>query len=224
MNPLGVMAAESAAGQIDLGTMLIIFAVMMIIFVMLRAWSRVKRPVRTNESPQRGPARFASSMTGDDSRSSLEQAIVDLQDYSRDALAKLDTRARILERLIIDADRRIATLQQLVPPAPGGREIRDPAHASRPSEAGPAPTPAVRMEVSSLRSDPVSQARAAAPGAEPAETKPAAGADPMEQKRLNVWKLRAQGHSAAQIAADLNVPRGEVEFILAMRPEAGSGP
>jgi hypothetical protein len=45
--------------------------------------------------------------------------------------------------------------------------------------------------------------------------------EPVDESHQKVYDLADHGHSAGEIARELNQPRGEVELILALRPKAG---
>lgn len=50
---------------------------------------------------------------GDRAREELARILSDIQDLSREQIARLDTKLRMLQQLIIDADKRIAELKSL---------------------------------------------------------------------------------------------------------------
>jgi hypothetical protein len=55
-----------------------------------------------------------------DPRRELEQLLADIQDLSRDQIARLDTKIRLLTQLIADCDRRKLELEELLAKVPGG--------------------------------------------------------------------------------------------------------
>jgi len=100
---------------IVLGTALIAAAVLII--MIRRGQGRID-PTR--------PGVFARE-EGDRAREELARILADIQDLSREQIARLDTKLRMLQQLIIDADKRIAELKALqggaTPTAPPPRPV-----------------------------------------------------------------------------------------------------
>jgi hypothetical protein len=118
----------------------------------------------------------------------------ELAEMSRQVGAELDARAIRLEELIRDADDRLMQLEQARDAAPVVIEqLRDPA---------PSPLPAHP---------------AIAPSNAPAATAPSNdGPDP---RHVEIYTLADQGMALQEIAARLRRPKGEVELIIALRPD-----
>jgi len=64
---------------------------------------------------------------GRDPRQELEHLLIEIQDLSRDHIARLDSKIRLLNQLLLDCDKKKAELEALL-----GKST-SPAHASRPS-------------------------------------------------------------------------------------------
>lgn len=72
-------------------------------------------------------------------RKTLDDVFLQLQEFSREAMGKLDTRIRMLNQLIVDADERIRRLQSM--PAPPDALAAAPAPSSPPPPPAPAKNP-----------------------------------------------------------------------------------
>lgn len=178
---------------------------------------------------------------------SLQEVLASLHELSRDTLAKLDTKIRLLNQYLMEADDRIRRLEQLgagsaAPPAHAAQPIVPPAaipasvpaaaatpEAARPLPAPPAPAPAAPAPFPfpspapappapaiSLPSAPVP---APAPPAEPAtpHAPPGAGLPSVQALHQRVYELADRGFNKAEIARELDRPRGEIELILQLR-------
>ena len=150
-------------------------------------------------------------------RDDLERIMVDIEQLAKRLGAQLDAKALQVEKLIDDADLRIAQLQRAM-----REQHLPPTDAERRALAGPALTggPA---ELSTLpASDPPGTPHQTAPGvasdiasgnASPPVGATAGGNEPT----ASVHRLADQGLSAAEIARQLNEHVGKVELILALR-------
>lgn len=214
-------------GMIELSTVLIMLGCVLLCVVMLRAWARARR--RANESSATRLLRRASTFEAEASQASLEQLITDLQEYSRDVLAKLDTKARVLSRLIVDADQRISKLQQLIgstnhSAGPAEADYPSPVAASEAGDSvvlsGTSQQASRKLQDTKVQTEPAKQA--VLPDLTSSRTEP-----PDERqvslKYEKIWAMRAAGRNSAQIAADLDIPRGEVELVLAMQSAQREG-
>jgi hypothetical protein len=65
-----------------------------------------------------------------DPRRELEQLLADIQDLSRDQIARLDTKIRLLTQLIADCDQRKRELEELLGRLPGGAAAPAPRSAN----------------------------------------------------------------------------------------------
>lgn len=139
-------------------------------------------------------------------RDDLERIMVDIEQLAKRLGAQLDAKAMQVEKLIDDADLRIAQLQQAM------REQHQPtSDAERRALAAPSSNPV-------LNPLPTSSAPAAAgpdaPATPPAAVGPAARTgDPT----ASVHRLADQGLPASEIAQQLGEHVGKVELILALR-------
>jgi hypothetical protein len=122
----------------------------------------------------------------------ISSLMVEMLQTAQQMTAQLDTRAARLEVLLKEADEKLAALKR--------------ATASQTRETGLATaltdTPVI-MKASAVE---------AAQGVEKPETPP----DP---RHGDVYALADQGRSPVEIARRLNRPNGEVELILALRPQ-----
>lgn len=127
-------------------------------------------------------------------RGDLEILMVEIEELSKRFASQLDAKSIQLERLLNEADQRIARLERL----------RQDAGESRPSSfdvaGGPGSSPTGHEAGSS--DDP------------PAALAQKAGDDPLTR---SVYEMADQGHDADQIARQLNEHVGKIELILALR-------
>jgi hypothetical protein len=178
----------------------------------------------------RSPARNSLSQQRNVERQ-MESLLVELSDMARQITAQLDTRSAKLESLIQDADARITLLQN------GMMEAREPVEQRSPNDAG---RDAIRESGRDAIREPVrepgrslpSGARAmlesfSTPTTSSAQSAEAMAATmavepmPPNPQHAQVYALADLGTLAADIARQLNRPRGEVELILALRPRGG---
>ncbi len=122
-------------------------------------------------------------------RGDLEELMVEIEQMSKRLAAQLDAKTIHLERLIAEADRRIAQLNALAG-----------ASASPPDEMFPA-----------ARTEPTS----AAPVDEPTSAAPPQ--EPEDRTTASVYHLADQGMDPVAIARELNEHVGKIELILALR-------
>ena len=158
------------------------------------------RPLRKKKDPlARPPASSGGKMNLSQQRSverDMSNLLVEFAEMARQMTGQLDTRAAKLEALLREADEKLAALR-----AETGRgEPEDaPARAVDRGFHSPADEPAdVQLVVAS------SSARAATL----AET---------DARHAAVYALADDGHSAHDIARQLDRPSGEIELILALR-------
>ena len=121
-------------------------------------------------------------------RHSLEAVFVQLQEFSRETLARLDTKIRILNQLLVEADRKIETLSAM-------------ARGGAPAGAVPSATP--------------SNPARPAPPAEPRD--PDASPASAPGLRESVYRLHDAGRSIPEIARETSLEAGEVELVLSLR-------
>ena len=132
-------------------------------------------------------------------RESMDELLVQLEEVSRRVGAQVDTKFAKLEKVIRDADERVARLEGVL--GRSGGEFAEP-RAAPPS----APTGAA---ASLLRSraggDFESQAEQRAPAA------------PVDPRFERIYELVDAGASPIKVAEQLDMPLGEVELILNLR-------
>lgn len=182
------------------GNMLMLVAVLLLLTLLVynirkRGRGQEDRPDPRQQMEQR---KQAGGMQND-----LREMMVELENVTRQFSSQLDAKSRKLEKLIEQADERIATLQRM---APGGeRSVGDDGQLQGPTRVeSMAPGPA---------SDPGPASSAA-----PAEVETPAAAEPTPVSK-KVYQLADAGCDAAQIARELGEHIGKVELILALRQE-----
>lgn len=75
---------------------------------------------------------------GQEMQKTLDEVFLQLQEFSRETMGKLDTRIRMLNQLVLDADERIRKLQSLPPIPPTIAAASAPAPVAAPPPAAPA--------------------------------------------------------------------------------------
>jgi uncharacterized protein DUF6115 len=114
------------------GPALVIVGLTLVLFVGLKLKRRNRDLARLDGLG----GRPASGRDGRDGREAIERMAVDLEEVARSISALLDTRMRALEKLIRDADERIARLE--------GLETRDGSGPAESAQADEEPTDAQR--------------------------------------------------------------------------------
>jgi DNA-binding NarL/FixJ family response regulator len=129
----------------------------------------------------------------------MGQLMVEMLDTARQMTAQLDTRAARIEVLMKEADAKLAALKAAaaglaMAPAQGHATIAaEPPIPACPPVALPEPRPrAAKSDNLELPPDP---------------------------RHADVYRMADQGNSPNEIARQLNRPHGEVELILALRPQ-----
>lgn len=125
-------------------------------------------------------------------RHDLEALLIELDKLSRDVGGQIETRFARLERIIADADKRIAALRILLDAAKSAGATLNVQDPTAPSGATPAP-------------------------ANPSDAAPAT----VESRTRRIYELADQGMTADQIARQLDQHAGEVELILNLRDATG---
>lgn len=124
---------------------------------------------------------------------------VQMHDTARQLTAQIDTKMRLLEELIREADRVAARLEA--------------ATAGAPLEQRPA-SQADRLRQPTAPSAPP----AGQPTASESEQEPSAGSNASSKRRHEeIYTLADYGYDAAEIARRVGSPVGEVQLILALR-------
>lgn len=164
---------------------------LIIAWLMLRLRRRrANAPRITTPAEQLDRRRQARGLRGD-----LEQVMVEVEQLAKRFSAQLDAKSMRLEKLIDEADARIAELERLQPPGDG-------AHAGGPADASPqaAGQPA--------------EFEAAIEPIPPAEEVPSAADSAAAQA---IYRLADAGSDPVEIARALGEHVGKVELILALR-------
>ena len=119
----------------------------------------------------------------------MQLLMQELSEMSRKIVQQLDGRSAKLQELLKQADERIERLAELEQRAAASREeVRHSAPTT--ADAAPPPTPSSEPQIS-IEIDP---------------------------RHERIYALEDEGLSAVQISNQLNIPEGEVELILALRP------
>jgi hypothetical protein len=118
----------------------------------------------------------------------MNSLLVDLSEMARQVSAQLDNRARKLQILMEEADKKIERLSILA-----GKTVQ---HEE----------PAAQLRITPAEPD---------PPAAPADLPPSPA---ITQRHGEIYLLADEGKTPMQIATLLNRPRGEIELILALRP------
>jgi hypothetical protein len=178
----------------------------LITFLMLRRlWRRRKRERAGAETHPRlsrqTPTGQSATARG---RETLDHLMVEVQELTRLCAAQMENRALRLEKLIREADERIARLEALE-------------HATRSAD----PWDAGRGGPPSLRYD---NPRPHAPSGASTSARPSQGGrasllaeDDMDPLTRRVYTLADQGLTPVEIAGRLEEQVGKVELILALR-------
>ncbi len=123
----------------------------------------------------------------------MQNLLVELSAMAQQITAQLDTRTTKLGLMIDDADEKAARLQRLLDDCRAA--LAAAAAPAAPTMSPTAPPPQVDAEPPSL-----------------------ALANESDARHQRVYALADQGWSAADIARELNRPRGEIDLIQALRP------
>ncbi|MBI3097457.1 MAG: hypothetical protein HYY93_04310 [Planctomycetes bacterium] len=147
------------------------------------------------------PTRELDPVTRHEVEQSLDDIFVRLQDYSRETLAKLDTKVRLLNQLVGEAERREKSLRELL--------------ARLPPESVPS-TPGRETDAAPSRIPPSAAPPAAAP-VERRETPPPPLEPPVDRRRERVCAMADEGRTLREITLATGLQTGEVEMILNLR-------
>jgi hypothetical protein len=179
--------------------MLVFVGVSIIVMVLWRAkrkQQKQKDAAAAETAPLHAPEAFALRRTQDTMRSSVDGMISELTEACRGTGAHLETRIRVLNELIAEADRRIAELRAL--------SSRRQSAAPSIEAAGPV---ASAVRVASAVED---RPRAAPPAPTPA-------AQGQADRFARVYDLADRGMDAVAISRETGYHRGEVELMLSLR-------
>jgi hypothetical protein len=185
----------SLTSSVDNGmtTLLLVLCAIVIMIVLLR-----RHQFRGTTRRDMGRDHIARLRDQHQLRQSMDELLVQLEEVSRSVGAQVDTKFAKLEKVIHDADERVARLERVL-----GRPGREPAESPTKTPATPAKPDTPPPNVASARA-PVRAERS--PSIEPS--------DPRFQR---VYDLVDAGASAITAAQQLNMPVGEVELILNLR-------
>ncbi|MEM8739168.1 MAG: hypothetical protein AAGG38_11930 [Planctomycetota bacterium] len=200
---------------------LLSFGLLIVGIVFISAWLLMRIRKRSLRGPGHPTARehLERYKQQDGVKNDLEGLMVEIEQLAKRVGAQLDAKSIRLERLIDDADLRIAQLQrdmhqQHATPPESPPESPPEASQKIPSELPPNGSSA--SSPSTSRSHPeAAAAQAAAGGSAPT---PGKDADPGDAIARRIHGLADQGLAPAEIAHRLGEHQGKVELILALRP------
>ena len=207
-----MMLSAGSSMQSGLWVPLLVFLGIALLLIQLR-----RHQFRTTTARDVTREQFARLRDERGVQQAMDQLLIQLEELSRRINAQVDTKFLKLETVIRDADDRIAKLEGLLgkPKQPGTRTTRA-AEAPKPkpvSELGGESRPTTPPPGASMPAPGMTQSSARAGEAlEPA--KPVAPTDPRVGR---VHALADAGQQPIKIAEELNMPLGEVEFILNLR-------
>jgi len=183
-------SAQTAEEGIGLETL--IPAAMLLVAAVLIMNSFIRRQKKAAQQPQMPTGsreRAEAIQAAHRGRDQLQAVVAEAEQLAQRLAAHVDTKAVMLEKLIADADDRLARLERATA-----------------SQHAPAPNDPPRVET--RRPEP-----ARAPVRDPIA--PAAGElDPIKRK---IYQLADEGKSSVEIAQATDQPTGQVELILALR-------
>lgn len=174
-------------------------------FFMSRMVKRRKRGPASIVGPHEQLERLkqARGMRGD-----LEQLMVEIEQMAKRMGAHLDAKSMRIERLLDEADERIAKLEALEQHRTGDGSASSTASSSTPNNA------AGQADASSTNDD-SSASQLLVTATTPSE--PAVDSLPDDPLARSVYKLADEGVDPHQIARQLDEHVGKVELILALR-------
>lgn len=187
-------------------------------YFLMRASRKNAKSGETTLLPEEQIERLRQSrgMHGD-----LEKLMIEIEELAQRWGKRLDTKATQIDRLLEEADAKIAELKRLRGEAVDGRPREGLMRETRePREGSDSAAPVAGLRLRMTRGDgdfaEPQSADAASRAAPPPRSDPAHEfpADPLA---ASVYKLADAGHESVEIAKKLNEEIGKVELILALR-------
>lgn len=202
--------AEASSGSGGTEGFLLILVLTVVFFVLLR--SRRSATSATSKIPASRQMAHLGHASGHPARptAELQHWEVEMHELARDLSGRLDSKLSALQQLVIQADARIARLEELL-----GERVA----AGRNAEPEPAPTsPAFNRSNRIGINDPTEPfPMPALKLPEPPPTAAGASATGSDERYAAIYELSDTGLTAARIAERLGTPVGEVELILSLR-------
>lgn len=201
----------------DIADVLLLLGIIVIIFTILIARRKSKSDLRqySEELRKLGQGDIYSSKTNTDEeklRSSVEELFNQVQSYSHDVIQRIDTKMRMLNMLIIDADKKITELKQLMEKS----KIQQTTilkQSNSTSETYSKPDEKINQqqtfsfdEIKSVKTEETSK-----------DTIDVNSSSKVTNIYDDVYSLSDTGFSIEEIARKLNLPEGEVKLIIGMR-------
>jgi hypothetical protein len=211
---LWLLADTSTTGNV----LMAVAVVLLIVLVVANGRRQQKRRDQDKAlAPQEKLERMRQT---NQTRNDLRQMMVELEELTRRFSAQLDAKSRRLERLLDEADQKIAELNEAT--APEGDPVHqigdNPDRPSRKAPAGPPDPGGPRVTVN--RNDPtrpprVMGGKSAANGDTGVDDQSDAHQPDVLSQRI--FQMSDAGRSSIEIARDLDEQVGKVELILALR-------
>jgi hypothetical protein len=197
------------------GTHLLLILAIAAIAVAAPYLTRLAREKR-RDPPSGGASHAEEWPSRERIRRTADKALVDLVETGREISAQIDTRIRILNKLVRDADAAAERLERLqrgesaqsapVRAAPPEAEAEKSGEAGPPRGAEPAPPPGAELRTAAATPAPLA-------------------ASPASRSALHerVAALAAEGRSAEAIARDLRLSTSEVRLALHLLRQGAGG-
>jgi hypothetical protein len=194
--------AEAEGGSGLLTSLMLALGIMLVITSLMMGIRKRRRRAGQTLSPREQVERLKQQ---GGMRHDLESLMVEIEQLAKRLGAQLDAKTVQLERLLDEADSRMAAIQTRLQANRSNPPARDPA----PFATAPAPDTAAVTTTDS----------AARPNQPDAPANPSASdlAAKDQALRQSIYDLTDQGRSPVQIAQQLDEHVGKVELILALR-------
>jgi hypothetical protein len=186
-----------------IGVAALIIALFALLAMLLRTRKRIADLGSTYHDPDKD--RTKTHMV----RRELEQLLVDIEAMCRDITARLDTKIRVLNELLIEADDKINELEKVEP-----KNIPDAEENEKKTKEPKKP-----------ETEPDTSSAAIPDNSEQVEPKPTKEPEPeVADKPLEndprfekIFKLADSGADLVSIARETGMPKGEIKLILGLR-------
>lgn len=194
-------------------TLLLVLCAIAIMVVLLRRH-------QSRDTTHRDTARSQINRVRDQQRlhSSMDELLVQLEEVSRRVAAQVETKFAKLEKVVRDADDRIARLEGVLRRAGGEAALTHAAATSapaNPAEHTSGDDAIVDQQLPASLSDNSAQTVELTEPIEPTDTVELT--EPVDPRFEHIYELADGGASPIEVAEQLELPVGEVELILNLR-------